>query len=500
MSALFNRRAALAGLWSSAATLALADAPGQSPRPRVRTAQAVATSTPTWRPLSRPSTADMVTQADLGGAVGFVLADLRDGSVLESHAADVGLPPASVMKTVTTLYALDALGRGFRFATRLLATGPLADGVVQGDLVLAGGGDPQLVTDDLVTLAADLRAAGVTGITGRFLIWEGALPYLNELEPGQLDHFGYNPALSGLNLNFNRVNFAWKRQGADYAVTMDARSETVVPAVSMARVEVVDRATPLFTYRDGGGRDDWTVARAALGNAGSRQLPVRFPGAYAGDVFRTVARSAGVILPEAVVVPDLPEGREVARHESPVLTDILRDMLKYSTNLTAEVLGLTATRARTGQARGQRTSALGMEIWARAKAAAQIVCADHSGLSDASHVSAGDMVRLLTAPGVPAALRPLLKRIAMLDTQGDLLRGVAGAVVAKTGTLDFVTALAGYQRSASGQQAAFAIFAANDERRAVAKAQGVDQPEGAAAWNTRARRLQQRLLQRWAMR
>jgi D-alanyl-D-alanine carboxypeptidase/D-alanyl-D-alanine-endopeptidase (penicillin-binding protein 4) len=141
-----------------------------------------------------------------------------------------------------------------------------------------------------------------------------------------------------------------------------------------------------------------------------------------------------------------------------------------------------------------------MAIWARAKAGVHIVCADHSGLSDVSHISAADMVRLLTAPGVPGVLRPLLKRIAMLDARGDPMRGFAGAVVAKTGTLDFVTALAGYERSASGQQTAFAIFAENPERRYAAKAQGVDQPEGAAAWNARGKHLQQRLLQRWAMR
>jgi len=70
-------------------------------------------------------------------------------------------------------------------------------------------------------------------------------------------------------------------------------------------------------------------------------------------------------------------------------------------------------------------------------------------------------------------------------------------VVAKTGTLNFVSALAGYLRTAGGRDLVFAIFTVDPDRRARAIAAQDEVPEGARGWNQRARRLQQQLLQRW---
>jgi D-alanyl-D-alanine carboxypeptidase/D-alanyl-D-alanine-endopeptidase (penicillin-binding protein 4) len=181
----------------------------------------------------------LIDAASLGGEVGFAVINLRTGQLLESRKPALAMPPASVAKTITTLYALDQLGPGHRFATRLIATGPLAGGRIEGDLVLAGGGDATLHTDHLATMASELRAAGVSSIAGRFLVWGGTLPYTREIAHDQPEYVGYNPAVSGLNLNFNRVFFEWKANGAGYELSVDARSEKVVPRVNMARVSVV---------------------------------------------------------------------------------------------------------------------------------------------------------------------------------------------------------------------------------------------------------------------
>ena len=223
--------------------------------------------------------------------VGFVMADGATGRVLEAIDETLPQPPASVTKAVTALYAIEGLGGDYHFKTEIYGTAPVVDGVLDGDLVLAGGGDPNLLTDDLLALAGRLKESGLREVKGDFLVWGGALPALEEIDESQLDHLGYNPAISGLNLNFNRVHFEWKRANGDYTVTMDARSETIRPTVTIARMDIVDRNLPIYTYRDGSDIDRWTVARRALGNSGSRWLPVRNPELYAGDVFRTFARS-----------------------------------------------------------------------------------------------------------------------------------------------------------------------------------------------------------------
>ena len=501
MDVRFGRRIFLSAAGSFLASTALAEAPTGAIRPKARPDPALAPSVAPakdMRPRPRPSAQSLIDEADLGGVVGFVVADATSGQEIENIQAATTLPPASVTKVVTSLYALEVLGADYRFATRILATAPMIDGKVSGDLVLVGGGDPALLTDDLAELAKLLAAAGLKQVDGRFLYWQGALPFMAEIEPGQPDHLGYNPAVSGLNLNFNRVYFEWKRQsGGDYRVTMDARSDLYRPAVSMAQIRVVDRAAPIFGYQLDQGRDSWTVSRQALREAGGRWLPVRYPGQYTAEVFQAFARDHGINLSNPQEVETLPQGVELARWTSAPLTDIIRDLLYHSTNLTAEVVGLAATGKRLDRQIGQRVSAREMALWCLGRTGVAARFLDHSGLHGDTRISARAMVRLLLADGAQGALLPLLKKIDMTDPDGRKIEGWGIEVAAKTGTLNFVSALAGYERAANGKLLAFAIFSGNLERRAETSDYAEDLPPGAGPWNARARRLQQQLLQRW---
>ncbi|RYH02160.1 D-alanyl-D-alanine carboxypeptidase/D-alanyl-D-alanine-endopeptidase [Salipiger sp. IMCC34102] len=492
-----TRRALLAGLFASGAGAALGG-PSSTLRPVPRPGSvSAAQSALDARPALRTTAADLIREAGLDGQTGFAIRDVDGRGFLERVEADVQRPPASVTKAVTALYALETLGADHRFSTRVLATGPVEDGIVQGDLILAGGGDPTLATDDLVGLIADLRAQGITGITGRFVAWGGVIPGVKEIEPGQLDQLGYNPSLGGLNLNYNRVYFGWERSGSGYTVTMDGRSETVRPAVTMATVEIVDRSTPVYTYSEGNGVDQWTVARGALGNAGSRWLPVRFPAAYAGEVFAALAEDAGLTLPSVVVEDEAPEGEELARHDSEVLVEIVRGMLRYSTNLTAEALGMAATAAQEGAAQDLRSSAATMAEWAGRRAGIAPRFLDHSGLSDQNRIAAAEMATLLSADGVRAVLEPVMRGVAIVDDARRQIPNFPGSARAKTGTLNFVSALAGYAISGEGRVMAFAIFNYDPAAREVSKQSLDERPAGTAGFNGRAKRLQQKLVQRW---
>ena len=493
MRSLVSRRALLAMLMSAAGA-AGADAPLVSLRPTARP-----TASDRVTPEMRQTLAQVVAASEVTGHVGIVVADAQTGEIIDQHEGNIRQPPASVTKAVTALYALEELGGDFRFKTRVFAKGAISEGILDGDLILVGGGDPNLITDDLAVLAERLKATGLKEVRGAYQVYDGALPNLDEIDAGQLDYFGYNPAVTGLNLNYNRVHFEWKKQAGNYSVTMDARSDLYRPDVTMAQIQIVNREVPVFTYQDGGNVDQWTVARGALGNGGSRWLPVRYPALYAGEVFATFARSHGIVLKAPVEVPDLPSGAVLATFESPPLTDILRDMLKYSTNITAEAAGMTATEKRTGQKRGLRTSALGMSQWAKTRADISPQFADHSGLSDASRISAVDIVGLLTAEGAKAQLFPLMKDIAFKNEDGQTLKDHPAMVLAKTGTLNFVSGLAGYLRTAGGRDLAFAIFAADLDAREKGKLSQDEQPFGSISFNTNAKRLQQVLLQRWAV-
>lgn len=440
----------------------------------------------------------LIARAGLSGEVGFAVADAKTGLVLETMGRDSGLPPASVTKAVTALYALEHLGVNHRFRTRLIATGPVANGVVQGDLVLAGGGDPTLDTDALAGLAQRLKVAGVRGVTGRFLVWGGALPYARQIDADQPEHVGYNPALSGLSLNFNRVHFEWKRAGQSWSVAMDARSERYRPDVQMATMAVVSRDLPVYTYRDKGGVDAWTVASGALGKGGSRWLPVRRPDIYAGQVFRALARANGISLPVEAATGALPAGTTLVTHESGTLREILRDMLKYSTNLTAELVGQAASRQRSGQALDMRGSAREMSRWAAQRLGmTQARLVDHSGLGDGSRLTPMDMTRALVAAYQSGPLRDLMKEIPLRDARGKVDKAHPIKVHAKTGTLNFVSALAGYMTAQDGTELVFAIFSADTAHRARLSRAERERPDGGRRWNKSAKELQQALIERW---
>ena len=485
-----ERRAFLGGLLGAAGAPAWASAPATSARPLPRGDGAAA--------VLAPSAEGLVARANLGGHVGAVVADAETGEVLEAVNPVRALPPASVMKAVTALYGLEALGPLHRFETVVVATGPVANGRLDGDLVLLGGGDPALDTDGLHALALRVKEAGIREVRGRFLVCTGPIPTTPRIDAAQPDHVGYIPAVSGLNLNFNRVHFEWRpAQGGDggHRTTMQARTERFRPDVASARMRIADRSLPVYTYAADGGVDAWTVARRQLGGSGARWLPVRNPALYAGDVMRTMLRANGIVVAAAQRIAAVPEGRVVAREVSAPLDRMARGMLRYSTNLTAECIGIAASQARGHAVATPAASAAAMADWMVGRTGGRRPdLDDHSGLNGTSRITAGDMVRLLTSPGAAATLRPILRD---MTANGRQAWPDTVPVEAKTGTLNFVSGLAGYFESRSGRSLAFAAFVADTERRDALPLDARERPPGGRGWGSRARQLQFDLIERW---
>ena len=447
-----------------------------------------------------PGAEALIRASGLSGQVCFAVADAGTGRMLESHAGSLHLPPASVTKAITALYALETLGPDHRFRTRLIATGPVENGILQGDLILAGGGDPTLDTDALADMARQLKAAGLREVRGAFRIWSGALPYIAEIDADQPDHAGYNPAISGLALNFNRVHFEWRPDGKGWGITMDARSERYRPEVAIAKMAVKNRKAPTYTYEQRGGTDHWTVASAALGKGGARWLPVRRPDKYAADVFSTLARAHGIVLPQETVATATPAGTVLASHDSDTLREILRLTLKYSTNLSAEMIGLAASQKAGASPGSLADSGAAMSRWAQQQLGmtrARFV--DHSGLGGASRLNAADMVAALNTPLARQQLKPILKEIPLRDPKGRPDKAHPVQVVAKTGTLNFASALAGYAQVSDGAELTFAILTADQPRRNKLSDSERERPKGGRSWNRKSKQLQQKLLERWGV-
>lgn len=450
------------------------------------------------------------------GMSGWMALDLDSGAVIDARNAGRGFAPASVAKLVTTFYALDRLGPEHRFVTRLLATGAVREGVLEGDLVLVGGGDPEFDSDELASLVAALEKAGVRRVAGRFIVDGTAAPQLPMIDAGQPVEAAYNPAVSGLSLNFNRVRLTWDARKGPAALRLSARAEVHDPEVSGVRVVLNgEGAGPPFAHALMGGSELWELAPETLRGRGGRWLPVRRPELYAGEVFAALAAAKGITVPAPEEGRAPAEAHEIGRWESRPLGPMLRGMLHFSTNLTAELVGLAAS-ARDGPAAATLAeSAARMNAWAAARVgtvAADFALANHSGLSGLSRVTPEALVRLIAAeigaapgaapgagpgagpearyPRLPAGAAQLLPRVSIAaeNTKLDYARIELGA---KSGTMDYVRGLAGVMVTPSGHRIAFAVFSNDLEHRAPGTSR-IDR-----RWMGAARAFERALLRSW---
>ena len=290
----------------------------------------------------------------------------------------------------------------------------------------------------------------------------------------------------------------WKRDANGYGFGFSAKTKAFKPSVEGVSIRAVNRKEPIYKYAQSGGRDSWTVSAPALGSKGNRWLPVRNPADYAGEVFGTLAADFGITLPAATVVKKKPSGAVLAQGESAPLSAVCKSMLKYSTNLTAETVGLSASMKRGGRPSSVAQSARAMSDWFGKRFGLRDVrMVDHSGLSEDSRLSAREMARLLSAVGWNGPLRPLMKAVVLRNA--DWKKAPIGGVkvVAKTGTLNFTSALAGYMQTASGKRLVFAIFTVDQRARAAIPKSKRDRAPGAKEWARKSRILQHQLLARW---
>ncbi len=242
------------------------------------------------------------------------------------------------------------------------------------------------------------------------------------------------------------------------------------------------------------------MAKGALGKGGARWLPVRQPEIYAGQVFRTLARAHGIVLKPPQKTGSAPHGQVLASHNSAPLKDILKGMLKYSTNITAEMVGMATSQARGAQISSIKTSAAAMNAWAaETLGMTQAALVDHSGLGEASRVRADELVQMLAQSAQQRDLKPMLKEVSLRGGNGKINKSHPLTVRAKTGTLYFVSGLAGYVSADDGTELAFAIFEADMGARSRLIGADRERPKGARSWNGKAKKLQQKLLERWGV-
>ncbi len=459
----------------------------------------------------------ITSQAMAPEDVGFLLFDPQTGAVLEQLNADRGFIPASVTKVPTMVAALNILGADYRFETSVHTSSAAAGGRLTGNLYLVGGGDPFLDTDDLSGLAQQVRARGIAAIDGAFAYDDSLLASAEEINAGQPIPAQYNPGVGALSVNFNRIHVSWQQSRSVGGVVALANAvsegmEMPVDWVSFdpAPAETDPRAG--FLYAGFGGGERWLVSQR-LSEPGSLWLPVRTPALHTATVFARLLEQQGVVVSAPVAAVRPAGSAPMARHMSLPLVDIAEQVLRYSNNLSAELVGLSASRRLTGAPMGIAASSQTLGQWF----ATQMPGVDwggfrtdnHSGLSTAARVTPRQMANVLLYAWPQnyggQRLFDLLRPAGWQDTLNQ--ERPAGTpplqVRAKTGTVYYGSGLAGYLTTVGGRTLGFVVFVSDITERlaldAVMDRRFLAPPQGGRGWLTRARNVERELVTAWAM-
>lgn len=411
-------------------------------------------------------------------SLGVHIVDLDTGETVYAYNPDQPRVIASNSKLFTTAAALDALGPGYFFETRLLMRGSVTGDTLQGDLGVVGSGDPQISGREFGgdpygafrPWAAAMRERGIRRVTGDLYLAHGLFESMRvhpDWPRDQLTEW-YEAPVDALSFSDNCILVrVWPGRAGERA-----RVETV-PPVPLFRVDnsattsAKRRGTRLYVGR----LDTLLTVKGSIDvNSGPFETWVTVPDPvlYFGSGLRAALAEEGIIVEGQLrPVPQLPGAiwERVALYRSDLVTAI-RTTNKRSQNFYAESLAKTLGAQRCGQgswSEGVRAIEEFVESIGVARGAVHMV--DGSGMSRANQASPRALTTLLRHMFFHPAATEFAQSLPYSGE--DELKGwkrrlgfppYRGNVLAKTGTLNGVSALSGYAKALSGKSYAFSIL------------------------------------------
>ena len=391
---------------------------------------------------------------------------------LLSWRANVPANPASVMKLVTTYAGLELLGPAYTWPTPVFVDGNIANGVLTGNLIIQGKGDPKLVLERLWLLLRRVQGLGIKTITGDILLDRSAFAVAAQ-NPADFDGEPlrpYNAAPDALLLNFKSVvmTFVPNLAAGVAAVSFEP------PLASVQLQSVV----PLAAGKNSAALTDCGDYRGALQADFSDPFRISFKGSYpagCGEKVWPVAYADPASYAERAVAGlwvemggklggRVREGRPPAsarpvfEMSSPSLAEVIRDINKFSNNVMAQQLFLTLSLGQTSAPASFEASRGVLQGWWRERFGAQEVPVldNGSGLSRQERIAPQALARMLQTAYASGIMPELMASLPISGVDGTLRRSKSrvsqGWAHLKTGTLRDSTALAGYVDAPSGRR------------------------------------------------
>jgi D-alanyl-D-alanine carboxypeptidase/D-alanyl-D-alanine-endopeptidase (penicillin-binding protein 4) len=422
------------------------------------------------KPYLPPEVEQALTKRKVPGAsLSVYVRDVEREEPLVSYNSTVPRNPASTMKVLTTVAALELLGPAYTWRTRAYAAGPVRDQGLEGNLVLVGGGDPFLTAERFWGFVSGLRQAGVQRIDGDVVIDNTFFQPQGD-DRAAFDnkpYSSYNVLPDALLVNFQTVTIS-----AVPDLAANTVRASVLPAPANFEIENTVKLDPgpcrrgagaiALTMPDGptGSRISLTGRYAAgCGQFSTTRAVMRAPD-FAYGVFRTLWQQTGGTVGGGMRLGVLPPGAKLLyTQESLTLAEVIRLVNKYSSNSMARAVYLTlgaerypgrpATTAAAREAVDDFLAAHGISI-------PELVLENGSGLSRTERITAAGLADVLAVAWKSQYMPEFAASLPLSATDGTLKRRfrspeMQGRLRLKTGSLVDVTALAGYVHAASGK-------------------------------------------------
>ncbi len=429
-------------------------------------------------------------------AVGVYVHEIGEAEPLFSINAEVPMNPASVMKLVTTFAGLEVLGPAYTWKTKIYANGRITEGVLHGDLVIKGYGDPKLNLENFWLLAHRLRKTGLYKITGD-LILDHSHYDIPVDDPGAFDgqpYRTYNILPEALLINYRTSTLRLTPQSETNTVKVVADpipdSLTLNNHLKLTRGSCGDWRNLLRTSvvtNDDDGRVSVRLDGNYSINCGSQSyfLGLHDSSNYTRDLFQRLWTQLGGFFQGDVRVGNAPkEASLIKAYESSSLAEIVRGINKFSNNVAARQLYLslgsmdTSTPRRSPLTLEKSDKVIKQWLASMQLDFPELVIENGSGLSRIERISANHMGQLLMAAFHSPVMPELISSMPIAAVDGTMrnrLKGtrVSGLAHLKTGSLNNVRAFAGYMLDQSGRRIVVVFFV--NHPNAVSSSRAMDE-------------------------
>jgi len=395
------------------------------------------------------------------------VSDVDTGEVLLKWLDDQPRNPASTIKLLTTLVALDVLGPAYRWRTDVFVDGELKDGRLDGNLMLKGYGDPFLVTERVWQLLRSIRRKGIREISGDLSLDDGWFE-IGDYDPAAFDRQplrAYNVAPNALMMNFKVIRYLFEPDlaGGSVDVTMDPALGNVSVenrlglansschgyqrGITVTTNEADDEVT--FSGRFPNGCKRYAMDRTVLSH-----------NEFVYGLFASLWRESGGSIDGGWKNVAIEEDREpLLSFDSRPLTEMIALINKHSNNVMARQLMYTLGAEVNGPPGTEDSGRAVIEKWLADEglASTQIAIENGAGLSRNTRTTARDMSAMLEFAWRQPYMPEYLASMSLSGLDGTLRRrfgdtNLVGKAHLKTGSLDHVTAIAGFLQSRSGRR------------------------------------------------